>query len=371
MQKHEIYNTILRAKSTCTLWAFTLLFICIAALRFYHCSQLPVNTGDITRHIYYGLYVEQKGLYAAGISLVELDPHLKKISWSSLPYNYPIVTLMFFTIVVKLSPTIFFAKFVLTLIEALNSLLIYKYSKQRLLALIYWASPISIWWVSHEGQFEPLQSAFVISALWMLPRRKPLAFILLALAIQVKLLAVLLFPYFLLQARREKLGNLTLPLTAFAIGCLPTVFTMFHYPVISQILSTGTTLKYNPYYWNIFNCSMFGWNSVSLIIIDQLSSYGILFFLIYCIFKLGDVKSFIASCGFILFCKLANLCQFWYFNMLMPFLLPIQDKRLRLWLFAVTYFLDVRSLSQIFFGPFGNIVETYYPGLTSFLKLTI
>ena len=371
MQQNEIYNTTLRAKSTYTFWVFTLLFISVAALRFFYCIQLPVNTGDITRHIYYGLFVDHKGLYAAGKSLIELDPHLQKVAWSYLPYNYPIVTLLFFSIVAKLSPTIFFAKFVLTLIEALNSLLVYKYSKQHFLALIYWASPISIWWVSHEGQFEPLQSVFVISALCILQKRKHLAFILLALAVQVKLTAVLFLPYFLLQTRHEKPEILSQVFIAFAIGFLPTFFSMFHFPAISQILSTITILKYNPYYWNIFNYSMFGWNPIGLIIINQLSSYGILFFLFICIFKSGDIKNFIAPCGFILICKINNLCQFWYFILFMPFLLPIHDKRLRLRLFMITYFLDVRSLAQILCGPLWNIVGTYYQGLTPFLKLTI
>lgn len=198
-----------------------------------------------------------------------------------------------------------------------------------------------------------------------------LAFFLLAIAIQVKLTAVLFLPYFLLQTQHENHGSLTQEFAAFVIGFLPTIFAMFHYPAISQILSTSTTLKYNPYYWNIFNYSMFGWNPVGLIIINQLSSYVILFFLFICIFKSVDIKDFIAPCGFILICKINNLCQFWYFIVFMPFLLPIQDKRLRLRLFMITYFLDVRSLAQILCGPLGHIVGTYYQGLTPFLKLTI
>ena len=215
MQNSEINIKSPKAKSTYALWAFILLLLSIAGLRFYYCTQLPVNTGDITRHIYYGLYTSQKGLSAAGMSLVELDPHISNVAFPFLPYNYPIITLLFFTLVAKLSPTIFCSKFLLTLIEAFNSLLIYKYSKERLLTLIYWASPISIWWVSHEGQFEPLQSIFVISALYMLQNKKPLAFILLSLAVQVKLTAILFLPYFLLQTEHEKLTDLIFPFTAF------------------------------------------------------------------------------------------------------------------------------------------------------------
>jgi hypothetical protein len=169
----------------------------------------------------------------------------------------------------------------------------------------------------------------------------------------------------------EKLGDLILPLTAFAIGFIPTVFSMFHYPVFSQILSTVTVLQYNPYYWNIFNRSMFSWNPTWLIVFNQLSSYGILFFLFIFIVKSDDIKNFIAPWGFILFCKVNSICQFWYFISFLPFLLPIKDKRLRLMLFAVTPFLDVRSSVQIISGPFGHTIGSAFQDLTPFLKLTI
>jgi hypothetical protein len=350
---------------------FILLFTSIACLRFYYCTQLPVNTGDILRHIYYGLYTEQRALATAGQGLAELNPLLSWVSWASLPYNYPIVTLLFFIVIGKLSPTIFFSKFVLTLVEALNSWLVFKYSRQRLLALLFWASPISIWWVSHEGQFEPLQSLFVIGALCTLSKRKSLAFILLALAVQVKLTAILLLPYFVISVRRDNPNDLIMSLTAFAMGFLPTGFAMFHYPIITQMLSSATHFIYNPYYWNVLKYTMFLWNPWWLVAFNQLATYGMLILLATWTVKLREIKSFFAPMSFIVFCKITYLCQFWYFVLHMSFLLPIQDKRKRLWLFALTPLLDVRSSVQILSGPFGYTVGKYYETMDVFMKLII
>jgi len=352
-----------------------LLFTSIACLRFYYCTQLPVSSGDLPRHIYYGFYAAKIGLTAAGHSLVELSPFLSGVVWSSLPYNYPIVALLFFTLIGKLSPTIFFAKLVLTLIEAINSWLVFKYSRQHLLALLYWASPISIWWVSHEGQFEPLQSLFAIGALLTLQDRKYLAFILLALAIQVKITALLFLPYFVLGVRRDNLKDLLIAFIAFPIGFVPTLFAMLHYPIITQIMSTVGACIHNPYYWNVLKYSMFDWNPWWLVVLDQCSTYGILLLLLIWTIRLRGIRSFFAPVCFIIFCKISSICQFWYFVLFMPFLLPIQDNRKRFLLFALTPLLDISSLIEIISGWFGHVfgynVGDYYKGVDVFMKLII
>jgi hypothetical protein len=350
---------------------FVLCFAGIACLRFYYCAGIPVNTGDIPRHIYYGLYAGQMGLSAAGHGLAELNPSLSAIAWSSIPYNYPIMALLFFMAAVKLSPTIFFIKLALTIIEAFNSWLVFRYSRQRLLALLYWACPLSIWWVSHEGQFEPLQTLFALSALILLPKRRGLAFFLLAVAIQVKATAVLFIPLFLLDVLQKKPKDHLPSLVAFCVGLIPTIIAMFHYPVISQVLGTAGLLTYNPYYWNVLKTGMFGWNPPWLIAFDQCATYGMLLLLVFWAVKLRDNKGFLAPAGFIIFCKIAPICQFWYFTLQMSFLLPVQDKRKRLWLFALTPLLDISSLIQIISGPFGYTVGSYYDSVTVFLKHTI
>ncbi|HSY18821.1 MAG TPA: glycosyltransferase 87 family protein, partial [Candidatus Acidoferrales bacterium] len=243
-----------------------LLFAGVAGLRLFYCSKLPVNTGDILRHIYYGLFAAKLGPAAVGHALVELDPKLGWVAWSGLAYNYPVVALLFFTVIAKLSPTIFFVKFVLTFIEAVNATVIFRCTNQIWLALLYWASPISIWWVSHEGQFEPLQNLFVLVALLTLKKRSRLAFVLLALAVQVKLTAIFFVPCFVLVAWRERPQDLPAVLVAFVLGFAPTLLAGFYYPVTAQVMSTAWSTICNPYYWNVYRHEMFTWNPTWLIV---------------------------------------------------------------------------------------------------------
>ena len=128
----------------------------IAVLRGYFCWQDPVNSGDVVRHLLHSFHVLDEGLAAAGVPLQELDPDLAGSTWSAFPYNYPPVTLAFFVLIAALAPAVTAAKVALTVIEALNAWLLARVTGNRWLGLLYWASPVSIWWVSGEGQFEPL-----------------------------------------------------------------------------------------------------------------------------------------------------------------------------------------------------------------------
>ena len=81
------------ARSTTLFWAIAL---GVGAFRLYYCAQLPVNTGDIVRHLVYGFLVNQDGLGMAGKTLLEVNPLYASVSWSNLPYNYPSIPLFFF-----------------------------------------------------------------------------------------------------------------------------------------------------------------------------------------------------------------------------------------------------------------------------------
>ena len=358
------------ALSAKTVW-FALLFVGIACLRIYYCCRLPVNTGDLPRHIYFGLYTAKMGLSAGAHNLVELNPALLGVTWSYVRYNYPIITLLFFALAAKISPTIFFAKFALTLIEAINAAFVFKFTRQPLLALLYWASPLSIWWVSREGQFEPLQNFFVLGALLLLRKNKWPALALLALGIQVKLTAVLLIPFFIFTIRREGSRNLLIGSAVFLAAFTPTFISMLYYSVLPQMFATSRTLLYNPYYWNVLKRGMFGWNPGWLIFCDQIASYGMLVLLAVFAVKRKDLATYFAPICFVALCKVTSLGQFWYFVLFMPFLLPVDDKREKLLLFSLSPLLDLSSLIQILFGPFGYTVGNYYKNVTVFMKHVI
>jgi hypothetical protein len=115
----------------------SVLAIAVAALRFYYCTVLPVNTGDITRHLYTGLVVLKHGLASAGRPLVDSFPGAGGVAWAGLPYNYPIFALTFFTALAAIMPTIFFAKLSLTAVEAVNAILVSRITGSRWLGFLY------------------------------------------------------------------------------------------------------------------------------------------------------------------------------------------------------------------------------------------
>ncbi|HEY2733349.1 MAG TPA: glycosyltransferase 87 family protein, partial [Polyangiales bacterium] len=181
---------------------FALAIGAVTLFRLYYCTLVPGTTGDLPRHIFYGLYVNRDGLSAAGKPLVALSHYLEPVSWSGLPYSYPIVALHFFQAIALVSPTMFFAKLALTTLDGASAVMIQKYSGQRWLSLLFWAAPMSLWWVSREGQFEPLQSFLLIAAIYALKEQAGLAFALLGLAIQTKLTAAVMLPWFLIELWR-------------------------------------------------------------------------------------------------------------------------------------------------------------------------
>lgn len=351
--------------------ALLLLVGVVATLRLYYCTQLPINSGDLPRHMLHAMFVLRDGLATAGTPLVELDSRLWQVSWAMLPYNYPPVALFFFVIASAISPTLFFAKLSLTVMEGVNAWLIGRFTEQRWLGAIYWASPASIWWVSHEGQFEPLQSLFLIGAIVALRRYRTLGFLLLALAIQVKLLAILLLPWFLFQIRNEESRVRITSLLALLIGSIPTLIAASQYSLMAGLGRTVNSLRFNPYFWNFLDPAIFLWNPMWLVVINQVVSYGLLFVLILAARRSTEPIAYFAPIAFVVLVKGSMLAQFWYFLQLPAFVLPLQERRLRFWLIALTPLLDVYSLAQMVVGPFGWTMGDYYLGFDVYRPLLL
>ena len=351
--------------------ALLLLVAAVAALRLYYCTQLPINSGDLPRHILHAMFVLRDGLATAGTPLVELDSRLWQVSWAMLPYNYPPVALFFFVLTSAISPTLFFAKLSLTVMEGVNAWLIGRYTGQRWLGAIYWGFPASIWWVSHEGQFEPLQSLFLIAAIVTLRRHRSLGFLLLALAIQVKLLAILLLPWFLFQIRNEGTRVRITSLVALGIGFVPTLIAASQYSLMAGLGRTVNSLRFNPYFWNFLDQAIFLWNPTWLVVINQVVSYGLLLVLILAVQRSTEPITYFAPIAFVALVKGSMLAQFWYFLQLPAFLLPLEERRLRFWLIALTPLLDVYSLAQMVAGPFGWTMGDYYLGFDVYRPLLL
>ena len=341
------------------------LSVLVAGLRLQYCMQLPVNTDDILRTMYYGVLVGEKGFQVATVPLAEIDArYQQRVAWSHVPFNYPIIALLFFRLVAAVSPTLFFAKLALTVLEALSALLLLAYSRDRWLAFLYWASPISIWWISHEGQLEGLQNFFVFVAVYLLSKRRPEALFFLAMAVQTKVSAILLLPVFL-QTIHKKV-QVRYYLTSLALGFAPTMVSLI---LSFRLTNIRADIVYNPYYWNFLDRHWFLWNPTWLIILNQVGTYVILGTLVIAAVGTRRIAEFFAPIAWLGVAKLSPAYQFWYMNVFQSFVAPIQNRQLRFLLFLLAPLLDVRSTAQIVFGPFGYTVGQRFGDLTAFTVL--
>lgn len=327
--------------------------LAVAALRVYECTRLPVETGDVVRNLLYGLAVGAHGPALAGQPLVEISSLWRTAPWAQLPYNYPPLTLAFFSAVAALSPTVFAAKLALTALEAGNAWLLAQTTGSRWLGVVYWASPMSIWWVSREGQFEPLQTLFTLLALLAATRAPLAAGAALGLAISVKMTAAALLPWLAYTLWKAGPRACALGAGGLALACLPALAAELSYGGISNVFRFSAPLVYNPYYWD-WTARMFSWNPGWLIAANQLASYGSLAALIALAVRSRRPLAFAAPIAFVLFCKLHTNVQFWYFVYLPALLVPIPNPAWRFALIALCPLLDVRSSLELALGPFAQ-----------------
>ena len=335
--------------------------VAVTAFRAWHCLQPPANTGDVVRHIAYGLLVGQRGLAWAAVPLTAVNRGYAWIAWSGLPYNYPVVALGFFVGVAAISPTVLAVKVALTAIEGVNALLVARVTRSRWVGVLYWAYPVSIWWVSREAQFEPLQTLFALAALVALRRSPAAACALLGLAVQTKLTAGLLLPLFLARAARGGIRPLLGAGGAFVASFLPTALSLLAYPSVAQLVRYSAPLRYNPYYWNPSQAAMFSWNPTWLVAADQIASYALIVGLAVALVRSSAGRlAYAAPLAFAVVLKLHTNVQFWYWLTMPVFLVAIPDRRVRTAALILLPLVDVYSIAQLAFGPFGSTVGDYY-----------
>jgi len=127
-------------------------------------------------------------------------------------------------------------------------------------------------------------------------------------------------------------------------------------------------LHHNPFYWNFFYREIFNWNPLWLIVFNQISTYSIFLFLLYCILKGPDRINYFAPLCFVLFCKVLTIAQPWYFVLMPAFLTPISNRKHRLILYFLTMLTGTTAIIQIISGPFFPKKIMYYKGLSVFTK---
>ena len=244
-----------------------------------------------------------------------------------------------------------------------------------LLALLYYISPASLWWVSREGQYEPLLVLFGLMALYFLSRRPQWAYLSLALAIQTKYTPGFLLPYFL----RKKIG--WKESLVFIVGFFPSILFTLRSEYIFRIFTSGyMPTKCNSYTWNIFDAEKLCGTPFWLVIANALLTYGILIlclvFAVRCVLMVrqahhnGPSKGSLLSWSkgrrvfgylglalFVIFVKSIGRAGFWYIPTIPLFALTIDEPWERRLFFFLSLF-EMAALHTLVIGPFSWVNES-------------
>ena len=354
------------------------LFGAATIYRLYLCLQPPITSTDLLRYIGFGKEFWKYGLTIYNYPTKHFVGTPYAQHWPTMHFIYPALAMLFFALISKIWPALFFGKLVLTAIEGLNAFLIWKISDDRLLALLYYISPASLWWVSREGQYEPLLVLFGLIALYLLSRRPKWAYLNLALAIQTKYTPGFLLPYFL----RKKIG--WRESLFFIVGFIPSILFTLRSEYIFRIFTTGyMATNCNSYTWNIFDAEKLCGTPFWLVVVNALLTYGMLILcLVFAIRRVlspsatlrmhpskgsvlspskGSVLSpskdhrvfeYLGLALFIVFLKSITWAQFWYIPTIPLFALTIEEPRERRLFFSLCLF-EMAALHSLLIAPLG------------------
>jgi hypothetical protein len=325
---------------------FIPLFIAVLALRILFCTQPPLDTTDLFRHLGFTshFYENPQGFYY--LKPEYFSGELWALNWPETVYIYPPLTLLFFSFFGKLGIGFFWVKLALTFCDVLTTILIGK-STSWVASMLIFAAPASIWYTSHEGQYECLTNLLVVlSILFARLGKWKCAGAFFMLALQTKQLAIFIFPYLIFEAlirpSRQRVSAFFGMIHGLNIIFL--VFLPFYYwrhdlwllPLKGQIANC------NPFFWPVVwnqtsMISHFGehpqifWNSV----VTMLPLCLIALLLIQGNFwrKLPQVLPLV---GFYSLLKSLSWAMYWYMNMVPGFALAISRYKLTMILILIT-----------------------------------
>jgi hypothetical protein len=359
-------NTARKKLSVFDRWAL-LLFAIALSYKIYACFQVPAVTSDVLRHLGYSSHAFENNFALYTTKAKDFMPEIWIKNWSDQPYIYPPTTLLFFYVFSALKLGIFWVKAALTFIDIGCTYLFYKHIS-TLAALLFFCAPVSLWYTSHEGQFEILQTLFIIlTAISVRKHKWLLSGFWLALSVQVKLFGVLIFPwmfYEMWQYRNERGQSFfRVGLKVFQgliLGFLPFLAFYIRSPwlLFSPIIN-GSNHIYNPFAWNLLNPAQFGWNPKWLIVWNALFSYiPFAIMIIVCIVAWRNRKfsTSVSTIPLILFwfiTKSLKWGQFWYSIVAPGFLFCLSRKPL-IHLLLLLYLMQcLHSTVAILIKPIG------------------
>lgn len=346
---------------------FWLTFLLISLFRGFLLLELPVNTTDISRHLLYGLYFSRGHWEAMAMPLKQINDAFSVITWSNLPFNYPLYSAIPFILAQFFGGSIFAAKLILTLCELTNSILVYRLSGSRLIGLLYWALPVSMWYVSREAQFEPWQNLFILLCIFFLRSNTYLAIATFLIAVQIKLFSLALLPLILAEvcSKRREINFTYLAAIALTL-IFPGLLTEYLYSGWSNVFAFSHALNFNPWHFHPSFWSYPKFITLTEIIWYQLFSCLLLFYLSALFIKSSQRIIWLAPLIFVLFLKISPNAQPWYLLTLAALLPYSRAAKQSLTLLALIFLTEPFGLSQLIFGTWLYDITGYFGKMNVF-----
>jgi hypothetical protein len=276
--------------------------------------------------------------------------------WSDQGYIYPPLALLFFSFFGTLGIGLFWVKLVLTFCDVATALLIGR-ALSWWGALVVFSAPISVWYTSHEGQYESLVT--LLMALSVLCVRRGFwrwAGVAFMLALQSKQLAVLIAPYLLFEIFQRSWAEGVKAAQGFFIGCgvgfLPFISFYWWSPGLWFLPLQNQENILNPFFWPFF-CT-----NTSIAHFDECSNFRMLWDVIATFAPLALLSMFLArgnflkklpqalpSIGFWLMVKSLSWAMNWYMLLLPGCTITLW--RYRRWMMALLVIYWIQCGQQV------------------------
>lgn len=237
------------------------LFAAILGFRIVLALQVPSDSSEVLRHLGFTAHVGELGVRFYTATPKDFRPEPWTSVWTNRHYNCPPVALAFFALFSSWGLGIAWVKLALTFADAVTAFL-FRRDLSRWGSLLFFASPVAMFYGSHEGQLEPLQTLFIVLAAAATRREKWFrSGLLFALSVQVKVFGALLVPW--IAYRLLARGNRS-DLVRFSAGCLVGVLPFAGFYWVSPGAMWASVWRrgpdsFNPFWWNAFDSAHRDW----------------------------------------------------------------------------------------------------------------
>ena len=322
------------------------LFFLVLAYRIYACFQVPLDTTDVLRNLGYARHAMDNGFAIYNTQGIDFRPEIWTfLPWKNLTFQYPPVTLIFFYIFSILGLGIFWVKLTLTLIELACAYLFYK-RISKVAAILFFCAPVSLWFTSHEGQFEALLTLFIIlNAIAVKDKHWRLAGFLFAISIQVKQFGILIAPWMLYEMWRGQSSDsfiyiLRKVTQGVVLGFVPFLGYYLQKPdllLIPFLTMSGIQSS------NVFSWSLKGGGRLPISLPSLFTSASLIILLLVVISerkKVGTIVSFVPLASFFFVIKSLKVARPWYLIVSPGFLFCFSQRKTLICLLLVIHLMQ-------------------------------